>query len=197
MDTVALIVAFLAVGFYLVSLAFFVGLHFSGSGYNPVKHAVSDYAVGQAAGLFQGYVWLGNFGALALAYLFYTSVKPQFPPFILVLLLFMVAARIGVSAFKTDLEGEKRTRQGTLHYLFAILTFALAYTVIDNATSLLTATALPGWWLETLRFAAAVSLVGVVVTVFRPLRRFFGPVERVFILSNILWFLSVSYLFVR
>ena len=196
MNTVALV----AVGFYLLSLAFFVSLHFSGSGYNPVKHAVSDYAVGKAAGLFQGYVWLGNFGALGLAYLFYTAVKPQFPPFIPVLLLFMVTARIGVSTFKTDLEGEKRTRQGTFHYLFATLTFALAYVVIDNATPLLTSLStleLPNWWLVGLRFAAAVSLIGVVVTVFRPLRKFFGPIERVFILSNILWFLSVSYLFVR
>ena len=145
-------------------------------------------------------MWLGNFGALGLAYLFYTSVKPQFPPFVPILLLLMVAARIGVSTFNTDLEGEKRTRQGTLHYLFATLTFALAYIVIDNATPLLTLVRtleLPKWWLVGLRFAAAVSLVGVVITVFRPLRRFFGPVERVFILSNILWFLSVSYLFVR
>ena len=196
MNTVALV----AVGFYLASLACFVGLYLSGSGYSPIKHAVSDYAVGKAAGLFQGYVWLGNFGALGLAYLFYVSAQPEFPPFIPVLLLVMVAARIGVSTFKTDLEGEKRTRQGTLHYLFATLTFALAYAVIDNATPLLTTLgtlALPNWWLAFLRFTAAVSLVGVVITVFRPLRRFFGPVERVFILSNILWFLSVSYLFVR
>ena len=191
-------VASVAVGFYLSSLAFFVSLHFSGSGYNPVNHAVSDYAVGQAAGLFQGYVWLGNIGALGLAYLFYASVQPEFPPFVPILLLCMVAARIGVSTFKTDLEGGKRTRQGTLHYLFATLTFALAYTVIDNATPLLVSvTALPGWWLAGLRDTAAVSLVGVVVTVFRPLRRFFGPLERVFILSNLLWFLSVSYSFVR
>ncbi len=194
-------VAFVATGFYLLNLVLFASLHFSGSGYTPLRHAVSDYGVGRSAGLFQAYVWIGNFGALALAYLFYASAEPRFPPFVPLCMLFMVAAGVGVSVFKTDLEGAGRTRQGTLHYLFAVLTFASAYVVIDNATPLLTTFALardlPQEWLLTrLRYTAMISLIGVVVTVFRPLRRFFGRVERVFLVSTLVWFLVANYAFI-
>ena len=189
--------ALVATGFYLLTLTLFVALHFSSSGYNALEHAVSDYGVGKSARLFQFYVWAGNVGALALAYLFYISAEPRFPSFIPLCMLAMVVARIGVSVFKTDLEDGKRTRQGALHYLFAILTFALAYVVIDNSTPLLTASALPqGWLLMGLRYVAMISLFGVVVTVFRPLRRFFGRVERVFILSTLVWFLVASFAFI-
>ena len=190
-------VALVATGFYLLTFTLFVGLHFSGSGYNLLEHAVSDYGVGRSAGLFQLYVWTGNVGASALAYLFYTSAQPRFPRLIPFCLVAMVVARIGVSTFKTDLEGKERTRQGMLHYLFAILTFALAYVVIDNATPLLTAPASPLSWLFVgFRYAAMVSLFGVVITVFRPLRRFFGRVERVFLVSTLVWFLVASYVFI-
>lgn len=171
------LVAFSATGFYLLTLALFVALHLGSSGYTPSLHAVSDYGVGKSARLFQRYGWTGNFGALALACLFYASVEPRFPLFIPLCLLFMVGTRIGIVTFKTDLEGSPRTRQGALHYLFAISTFALSYLVIDNATPLLTTAVSPQEWLLTrLRYTAIISLVGVVVTVFRPLRRFFGPV---------------------
>lgn len=43
------IVALVAAGFYLLTLALFVSLHFSGSGYGSLEHAVSDYGVGKSA----------------------------------------------------------------------------------------------------------------------------------------------------
>lgn len=193
-------VAVLATSFYLVTIALFIGLHFSNSGYNIIEHAVSDYGVGRSARLFGLYAWMGNFGALALAYLFYASAQPGFPALIPLCMVLMVAARVGVTIFKTDLEGSKRTVQGALHYLFAILTFALAYTVIDNATPLLamrSASDIQHWLLTGTRYAAMLSLVGVVITMFKPLRAFFGRTERVFLVSTLIWFLVASYSFVK
>ena len=176
-----------------------MGLHISNSGYNVLAHTVSDYGVGKAAGLFRLYVWAGNLGALALSYLFYASVDPRLPAFIPLCLLFMVVARIGVSVFKTDLEGSPRTRQGVAHYLFTILTFTFAYIVIDNAAPLLAPSNKPElqkWLLIGLCYTAMISLFGVVITVFRPLRRFFGSIERVFLLSTIVWFLVAGASFI-
>ena len=59
------------------------------------------------------------------------------PPLVIrdVVFLGLVAAvRIGESLFPTTVEGEKLTRTGALHYLFAILTFGFTYAAISGLT---------------------------------------------------------------
>jgi Protein of unknown function (DUF998) len=191
--------AILATIFYALTIVLFFVLHFVKSHYSILKHAVSDYAVGSTAKLFQSYVWLGTVGALVLTVLFYYARQPKFPALIALWTLLMVGSRIGVSVFKTDLEGQTRTREGRIHYVFAILTFAFAYTAIENATPIFIAddATFPSSLLGILRYIAMISLIGVVVTMFKPLRRFFGVIERVFLLSTLVWFLIASYLLIR
>jgi hypothetical protein len=190
-------IAILATIFYALTIALFFTLHFVKSNYNIREHAVSDYAVGSTAKLFQVYAWSGTLGALALTVLFYYSQQPKFPALIALWVLLMFFSRIGVARFKTDLEGQVRTREGRLHYVFAILNFAFAYTAIENATPIFIAddATFPSL-LGILRYIAMISLIGVVVTVFKPLRRFFGVIERIFILSTLVWFLIASYLLI-
>lgn len=193
-------VVMLAVAAYLTATALFIGLHVSNRDYNVVTHAVSDYGVGSSATLFRLYVWSGNVGALALAYLFRLPAQPRFAPATALCLALMVVARIGVAFVPTDLEGSRRTAGGVLHYLFAVLTFALAYVVIDNATPALTARGGPDglhFLLSAARYTAAGSLGGVVLAMFGPLRRVFGLTERLFISSTLVWFLAASLTFVR
>lgn len=190
--------ALLATGLYVVSIALFLGLHLLHSPYSALRHAVSDYGVGPTARLFQVYVWAGNAGALALIALFSFAQQPHFPALIALFMLVMLGSRMGVARFKTDVEGSPRTRAGSIHYLFAILTFAFAYTTIANATPMLVAATPPplASLLSMLHAVALAALIGVVVTVFAPLRRFFAVVERVFLLTTMLWFLAASYAFV-
>jgi hypothetical protein len=42
--------------------------------------------------------------------------------------------RIGESLFPTTVEGERLTRTGVMHYLFAILTFGFTYAAISDLT---------------------------------------------------------------
>lgn len=145
-------------------------------------------------------MWAGNFGAWALAYLFYASAEPGFRPLFPSVCWRWSLLESASAASKPIWRGRGvlgRAQQDALHYLFAILTFALAYVVIDNATPLFTeVTSSQGWLLTGLRYTAMISLVGVVVTVFRPLRRFFGRVERVFLASTLIWFLVASSSFI-
>lgn len=192
------LVAVLATAFYVANLLLFVTLHTANSEYSVRKHAVSDYGVGKTSKLFLLYGWVGNLGALALAYLFFYSERPNFPTSIALYTVFLVAARISTLIFKTDLEGEKHTKQGILHYLSAILNFTFAYLVLADATqefATLPALELLRSFLAVAKTVAAISLAGVVITMFKPLRHIFGIVERVFIVSTALWFLAASLAF--
>lgn len=114
-------------------------------------------------------------------------------------MLLMVGSRLGVMIFQTDLEGQKRTRRGLLHYLFAIGTFCFAYTAIANATEPALAQyhePILDLVLVVFKYVALTALAATVITMARPLRRFFGLCERVFILSTIVWFLTMSLWFV-
>lgn len=187
--------ALLASACYLGSLALFVALHLRRSGYSPVGNAVSDYGVGPTRGAFTLYIAAGSAGALALAAALWMAGEPGVPGWLLVVLLVMVVARTGVSVVPTDLEGQRLTPLGALHYLFAIANFAAAYVFIGNATQFLVLA--PGWAparpvLVALAWAATPALVASCLTMARPLRRMFGLFERIFLAVVLLWFLTAS-----
>jgi hypothetical protein len=175
-----------AVLVYLVQLALFLTLNLRG-GYSLVSHAVSDYGVGPSRRLFTIYGLTGIVAAVALGIA--VLADGRFPDRGGVYLLLMAALRLGVLAFPTDLEGQRLTGTGRLHYLFAIASFALAYMAID----VLNPVALPivAKWassvLDGLYWIVAASLAGVVICLIPALRRIFGLMERVFLVSVMLW----------
>ena len=171
---------------YFVQLALFLALNIRGS-YSLVGHAVSDYGVGPSRPLFTIYGLIGIIAAIALGAA--VLMDGRFPARGGVYLLAVAALRLGVLAFSTDLEGRRLTGTGKLHYLFAIASFALAYMAID----VLNPVALPvvaNWAspiLAGLYWIVAVSLAGVVICLIPALRRIFGLVERIFLVSVLLW----------
>jgi hypothetical protein len=171
---------------YLVQLALFLTLNVRGS-YSLISHAVSDYGVGPSRRLFTIYGLIGIIAAAALGAA--VLADGRFPDRGGVYLLVMAALRLGVLAFPTDLEGRRLTGTGRLHYVFAVASFALAYMAID----VLNPIALPvvaNWAspvLAGLYWIVAAALAGVVICLIPALRRIFGLVERVFLVSVILW----------
>jgi hypothetical protein len=182
----------------LVYVAVVVVLHFLPTGYNPVHNAVSDYGVGQYAPLFRVSLWAGSIAVLALA--IGLALDPGAPPLVIrdVVFLGLVAAvRIGESLFPTTVEGEKLTRTGTMHYLFAILTFGFTYAAISGLTPDLVK--LYPWhshkgMLDWLSGAVLVGLILVVATLLPRLRRVFGLCERFFLLVTYGWLVLVAWL---
>lgn len=131
----ALVLALISVAGSLVYAGVVLALHFLPTGYDLVHNAVSDYGVGQYAPLFRVSLWAGSIAVLALA--IGLTLEPGAPPLLtrgLVFLGLVSAARIGESLFPTTVEGEKLTRTGAMHYLFAILTFGFTYAAISDLT---------------------------------------------------------------
>ncbi|MEV7344172.1 DUF998 domain-containing protein [Streptomyces sp. NPDC093544] len=177
-------------------LGIFTALHVLPTGYSPVHHAVSDYAVGRYGSLFRLGLLVSSLGVVFLA--IGLTLDPGAPPLAvsqLVFLFLVPAMRLGMALFPTDLEGEKLTRTGRLHYLFAIAAFAFTYAAISGMTSRLESVS--PWesahgLLSVLLWIALVSLVLLVVTLLPRLRTVFGLFERVFLVSTNLWFITVG-----
>lgn len=187
--------AWIAAISYLATIVLFFGLHFLHTSYNIIRQPVSDYGVGSSAKLFQLYGLFGTVGAAVLAYLFYSSSQPLLPVIVSLCMLLMFVARLGVLAFLTDLEGQPRTSKGIVHYVFAICTFAFAYTAIANATEPMVAVNKLSNLSQLLiicKYCALIGLVAIVAGMLRSLRPFFGLAERVFILATIVWFFVAS-----
>ena len=177
---------------FLARLAVMVRLHLADTGYHPIQHAVSDYAVGPTRRLaaVAGVLNAAGAGLLALALVPTFRSWGRHDEIVWLLAAYAVLAVV-VIAVPTDLEGKRRTWTGVLHLLVAIASFTVGYAITSDATAGLTQ--LPGWAgagqvLELLRWTTLVGLVGIVVTlVVKPLRAVFGLVERVFLGSLLLW----------
>jgi hypothetical protein len=185
----------------LTYLAVVAALHVLPTGYDPARHAVSDYGVGTYASLFRVGLWAGSIGVLALAVGLAVGVGS--PPLAIsgpVYLGLVSACRIGESLFPTDVEGERLTRTGVLHYVFAILTFGFTYAAISNLTPALDL--LHPWLsvrgvLKTLDWIVLVALIVVVAALLLPrllprLHRHFGIWERIFLLASYIWLVVVA-----
>lgn len=131
MEASVLTFALISLAGTLVYVAVVVVLHFLPTGSDLVHNAVSDYGVGRYAPLFRVSLWAGSIAVLALAISLGLGVAS--PPLVIRDLVFpglVAAVRIGESLFPTTVEGEKLTRTGATHYLFAILAFAFTYVSI-------------------------------------------------------------------
>ncbi len=185
-----------AVALFAVRLLIFVALHLVDSPYDPVRNAVSDYAVGPTRHLsaamttvtalswaaLAGAVWLGTDGWVD---------RTQAT----VLLLALAAIFVALPFAPTDIEGATVTAVGRLHYVLAIAWFAISYSLTGNFSRLLSdevggplASAA-----SVLHIVALVSLIALVVALLTPLRRrAFGVAERVFIVAISVFYLIVA-----
>lgn len=184
---------------YLGDLGIVIALHFLPTGYNPVQHAVSDYAIGKYHRLFRVRLWLNALGSLALAAALWIGLgTPPLSGTGLVLLALLAPVRVAITLFPTDIEGKPRTRAGIVHYLLAVLSFAFVYIVLSDITP--TLQAIQPWKqvqgpLTFLAAFALPALVAVVVTLLLPyIRRIFGLCERLFLLTTSVWLTLVSIL---
>jgi len=171
---------------YLTQIIIFFALNIRG-GYSPFAHAVSDYGIGPTKRLFNVYGLVGCAAAILMAVALF--VDDRFPQRASIYLAIVAALRVGVLAFPTDLEGQNLTRVGKLHYLFAIASFALLYMAIDVLYPVGVALFVEPWItvLTTLKWVVTLSLVGVVVCLVPSLRKIFGLIERIFLLSTMMW----------
>lgn len=193
----AFTLALLSLIFGLARLGVFVALHLVPSEYTIVGHAVSDYAVGTTRRLSSAMTWLtAIFWALLAA-----AVALGVPDWsdatgITIALAALAVIFIVLPLAPTDLEGEKATMIGRLHYVLAIAWFAISYACMGNFTRLFT-TEGPAWLagsLGVIAWIAAISLaVSVLVLIVKRLRpKVFGISERVFILAVSLFYLGVA-----
>ena len=193
-----LVLAIISVAGSLVYIGVVLVLHFLPTGYDLVHNAVSDYGVGQYAPLFRVSLWAGSIAVLALA--IGLTLEPGAPPLLtrgLVFLGLVAACRIGESLFPTTVEGEKLTRTGAMHYLFAILTFGFTYAAISDLTPDLVK--LYPWHahrgaLDWLSGAILVGLILVLATLLPRLRHVFGLTERFFLAVTYIWLVIVAWL---
>lgn len=193
----AFTLALLALVFGLARLGVFIALHLVPSEYTIVGHAVSDYAVGPTRRLSSAMTWLtAIFWALLAA-----AVALGVPDWsdatgITIALAALAVIFIVLPLAPTDLEGEKATMIGRLHYVLAIAWFAISYACMGNFTRLFTAEG-PTWLagaLGVIAWIAAISLaVSVLVLIVKRLRpKVFGISERIFILAVSLFYLGVA-----
>ncbi len=180
----------------LVYVAVVGALHVLPTGYNPARNAVRDYGVGQYPPLFRVSLWAGSIVVAALPVGLALGVgAPPLASSDLVFLGLVAVSRVGESLFPTTVEGERLTRTGALHYVFAILTFGFTYTAISGLTPVLVK--LHPWHsdkglLTWLAGAALVGLILVVATLLPRLRRVFGLCERFLLLVTYAWLVLVA-----
>lgn len=192
-----LILAALATVCGLARLVLFLALHLVRSEYSITSHAVSDYAVGSTRRLSSAMTWVTVpfWGLLAAAV---AIGIPEWPDSTLVSIALAVLALIFafLPFVPTDLEGEKLSTTGRLHYLMAIAWFAISYACMGNLVRLFTAEG-PAPLAQTLHAVSWIALVSLVISVvaliIRPLRaKAFGIAERVFILSVSLFYIGTA-----
>jgi hypothetical protein len=196
--TTALVFAIIALALTVSYLAVFATLHVLPSGYQPVSHAVSDYAVGKYGYLFRAGLWASSLGVLALAAALHEGVGvPPLATKDIVFLILIAVARIGMTAFSTDLEGQGHSRTGLIHYVFAIAALTFTYLAISDMTSVLRSLSSAPWTHGPLHVTGALvepELVVVVITMIPRLRQAFGLFERLFLLTTNVWFVLAALL---
>ena len=174
-------------------------LHIKFKNYTPIFHAVSDYGVGNSKKFQIMSGILSVTGSLSLIAAFMLLENDfQFKHEAIIYLIIRAVTVIGVLIFPTDIEGEKRTKIGLLHYLFAVVQFTAIVKLATNLTSALSAV-LPDSFLitvlSTLSIIINISIASVVAgMIIPPVKKIFGLIERIFLFSSAFYFLVLSFL---
>jgi hypothetical protein len=172
-------------------------LHVRPTGYNPIRDAVSDYAIGRYRALFWTFTTAGAVSGVALAIALARS-HPSKPTLAVAMLVLSAAARVLVPMFPTDQSGSRfQTPKGTIHMVLAVAIFASIAVAASNLGGTLGHE--PAWhavkglvdgWLPWVITATA-SATGLAIIGPR-LKPIFGLIERSYYLSSIAWFFVVS-----
>jgi len=159
-------------------------LHFLPTGYNPIRNAVSDYGVGPYRIWHRIAVVALAVAGLAMTLASSGSIRKE-PPIVIGFLLSFSVTRILIPFFPTDIEGQPRTRTGSVHLGLALVAFAslasaagfFEGTNLDN---------LVGW------VVVATAVFSLVALPWPRLKPIFGLLERLFYLSMIGWLLVIG-----
>jgi hypothetical protein len=175
----------------------FIALHLGRSDYSPVRHAVSDYAVGRTRTLSSVMAWTTAAAWAALAAAVWL-VRPEWSSRggITAWLAVLAVIFLVLPFVPTTLEGEKATVIGRLHMLAAIAWFAISYSCMGDFARLADA-GVGGVLAVSLSVLSGVALVGLIALVaslvLPGLRsRTFGISERVFIVAVNLFYLLAA-----
>lgn len=191
MNAFALVAAALSV----LRLILFVALHVMRSDYNIVEHAVSDYAVGRTSKVSAYMTWYTAGVWLTLLLALLVGPAPQPSTSTIAQLVALVVIFVVLPFLPTDLEGQRRTATGTLHYVAAIAWFALSYSLTGNFSRMLADAGTATIALTALRWIALVSLVALCIGLIPALRkRLFGIAERIFLLAITVFYLLAAVL---
>lgn len=195
MTGVALVAALVAAILFAARLGLLIALHVVDKQYHPVRHAVSDYAVGPTRGLSSVMTWSTAVAWIALIVVVAAGLTDWHARIgVLIQLVILAVAFIALPYVPTDLEGQRRTVRGMLHYVLAIAWFALTYTLSGTFADLIgdRGGSLAGL-LQVLHWVILISLIGVIASMILPkLRTVFGLVERVFIVAVSLFYLLTA-----
>jgi hypothetical protein len=189
--------SYLAAVAMVISAAALVVLHLLPTGYNPIRDAVSDYAIGRYRAAFWLFVVAGAVSGFALAIALARS-DPTKPTLTIAMLLLSGAARLLIPLFPTDQGGSRfQTVKGTIHMLLAVAIFASIAVAASNLGGTIghehawhKVKGLVDGWLPWVITATAVA-TGLAMVGPR-LKHVFGLVERSYYVSSIAWFLVVS-----
>ncbi|HTX87112.1 MAG TPA: DUF998 domain-containing protein [Candidatus Nanoarchaeia archaeon] len=162
----------------LAFLGLITRLHFFPKKYNPVKNTVSDYAVMPSGKPYPFTAVSGAVSSLSLAIAIAAGVKAASISVILFLVISSLA-RFSLIFFPTDVTGQISTKKGKIHLALAMIAFA----GIAFAAGNFQLTAVDQIIGQVVIFTAILLLLG-----FLPkLRKIFGLLERIFLLSSITW----------
>jgi hypothetical protein len=172
-------------------------LHLVPTGYNPIRDAVSDYAIGRYRALFWVFTTAGAVSGAALAIALARSNPPK-PTLTIAMLLLSGAARMLIPLFPTDQAGSRfQTLKGTIHMVLAVTIFGSIAVAASNLGGTLghesawhAVKGLADGWLEWVITGAAIA-TGLAIKGPR-LQRIFGLIERLYYLSSITWFFVIS-----
>lgn len=184
------------VGLSVVRLGLLASLHVVDRGNNPIRDAVSEYAIGPARRLSAAMTWCTavTWAVLALATWF---ALPHWDRrgTATILLAALAAIFVVLPLVPTEDGGTARTLRGKLHYLLAIAWFAIAYDLTGDFARLAARSwggAIAGMC-SVLHWVSLVSLIALVAfLLLKPLRKYFGLAERVFLIAISLFFLIAA-----
>jgi hypothetical protein len=180
----------------LICIVSLIVLHFLPTGFQPIRDAVSNYAVSRYGILYRVQAFSSGICAACLLVIFAASGL-VLPVWGIIALVCYALSRILIVFFPTDIK-PPYTRTGTIHAILATFTFA----GIAFAAGILTPplTSLAAWSIIGSELRAAALLTDVAAGLFifvlaiHPLERIVGLVERFLYLGTLLW---LSILFVH
>jgi hypothetical protein len=164
-----------------------IRLHFLPNKFNPVKNTVSDYAVAPP-GKRRSFAMIamplsGAASSLSLAAALAAGTGTASILAVLALVISSVC-RTFLVFFPTDITGQPTTKIGRDYLVFAVATFAGVAFAADNF-HLTVADGIIG---QVVVWAALLLLVGFLP----PFKKIFGLLERIFLLSSIIWLVTVG-----